>query len=71
MRCRDSVRMFTTAGMTVLAMSRNVLAVSGPVSGALFIGGATIVCADDSGARPSRDAITRAAAADVIAMSSA
>ena len=63
--------MFTTAGITVFATSRKVLAVSGPVIGALFIGGATVVCAADSGARPSRDAITRAAAADVIAMSSA
>jgi hypothetical protein len=39
--------------------------------GALFIGGAAMVCADDSGARPSREAITSAAAAEVIAMSSA
>ena len=68
MRCRDSVRMLTTAGITVFAMSRNVVAVSGPVSGALFIGGAATVCADDSGDRPSRDAMTSAAAADVIAI---
>ena len=52
-------------------MSRNVVAVSGPVIGALFIGGATVVCAADSGDRPRRDAITSAAAADAIAMSSA
>jgi hypothetical protein len=39
--------------------------------GALFIGGAALVWADDSGAIPSLEAITRAAAADVIAMSSA
>jgi hypothetical protein len=63
--------MFTTAGMTLLATSRNVLAVSGPVMGALFIGGATVVCADDSGASPRREAMTSAAAADVTAMSSA
>jgi hypothetical protein len=63
--------MFTTAGITVFATSRNVLAVSGPVRGALFIGGATAVCADDSGASPSREAMTSAAVAEVIAMSSA
>jgi hypothetical protein len=63
--------MFTTAGITVFATSRNVLADSGPVRGALFIGGATVVCADDSGASPSREAMTNAAVAEVIAMSSA
>jgi hypothetical protein len=41
------------------------------VSGALFMAGAATVCADDSGDSPSRDAITKAAAADVIAMSNA
>jgi hypothetical protein len=61
--------MLTTAGLTALAMSRNVLDVTGPVSGELFIGGAG-VCAADSGARPSLEANTRAAAADVTAMSS-
>jgi hypothetical protein len=34
--------MLTTAGDTVFAMSRNVVAVNGPVIGALFIGGATV-----------------------------
>jgi hypothetical protein len=37
----------------------------------LFMAGAATVCADDSDDSPSRDAITRAAAADVIAMSNA
>jgi hypothetical protein len=54
-----------------LAISRNVVAVTGPLSGALFAAGAETVCADDSGESPSRDAITRAAAADVTAISSA
>ncbi len=63
--------MFTTAGETVFAMSRNVVAVSGPVSGALFIGGAATVCAADSGDSPSRDAITIPTASDAIAISSA
>ena len=51
--------MFTTAGDIALAMLRNVLASTGPLSGALFIGGAAIVvCADEAGVRSSRDAIT-------------
>jgi hypothetical protein len=62
--------MFTTAGDTVFAMSRKVVAVSGPVIGALFIGGAT-VCAEDSGDKPRRDAITSPTASDAIAISSA
>ena len=37
--------MFTTAGETALAMSRNVAAFTWPVIGALFIGGAAAVCA--------------------------
>jgi hypothetical protein len=45
--------------------------VTGPLGGVLFIAGAATVCADDSGDRPSLDAITKAAAADVIAMSNA
>jgi hypothetical protein len=63
--------MFTTAGLARFAISRNVVAVTGPESGALFMAGAATVCADDSGDSPSRDAITRAAAAEVIAMSNA
>jgi hypothetical protein len=63
--------MFTTAGLARFAMSRNVVAVTGPLSGVLFIAGAATVCADDSGDRPSLDAITKAAAADVTAMSNA
>jgi hypothetical protein len=63
--------MLTTAGLARLAISRNVVAVTGPVSGVLFTAGAATVCADDSGESPSRDAITRAAAADVTAISSA
>jgi hypothetical protein len=39
--------------------------------GALFIGGAAVVCAAVSGAIPSLDAITSAAAAEVVAMSNA
>jgi hypothetical protein len=38
-------------------MSRNVDAVIGPFSGALFIGGAATVCALDAGDRSSRDAM--------------
>ncbi len=50
--------MLTTIGVAALAMLRKVDASSGPVSGALFIGGTAIVCAEDAGVRSSRDAIT-------------
>jgi len=70
-RWRDSVRMFTTAGVTECAMSRNVVAVSGPVMGVLFIGGAASVCATDSGERSSRDAITIPTASEATAINSA
>ncbi len=52
--------MFTTAGDTVLAMLRNVLASTGPLSGALFMGGGAmaVVCADEDGVSSRREAIT-------------
>jgi hypothetical protein len=56
--------MLTTAGETVLAMLRNVPASTAPPSGALFIAGAARVCAEDSGERPRRDAITIPTASD-------
>src|ERR1043166_2729365 len=43
--------MLTTAGVTALAMFRNVSALSAPVIGALFIGGTGIGCAIDAGGR--------------------
>ena len=46
-------------------MSRKVLAVTGPVSGALFIGGAATVWAVDCGDNPKRDAITIPTRSDV------
>jgi hypothetical protein len=63
--------MFTTAGLACFAISRNVVAVTGPVSGVLFMAGAATVCADDSDDSPSRDAITKVAAAVVTTMSNA
>jgi hypothetical protein len=63
--------MLTTLGDVVLAMFRNVSAVTGPVSGALFIAGIAIVCADDWGERSSRDAMTMPTASDATAMSNA
>jgi len=57
-RWRDSVRMLTTAGDTALAISRNVAAVSGPLSGALFMGGAAIVWAEVAELKSSRDEMT-------------
>ena len=62
--------MLTTAGDTTFAMSRKVVAVSGPAMGALFIGGAT-PCAAEEGDRPSREAITMPTAREAIATSSA
>ena len=48
-----------SGGDIALAMFRNVAASTGPLSGALFIGGAAAIgCADEAGVRSSRDAIT-------------
>jgi len=52
-------------------MVRKVLASTGPDSGALFIGGIAVVCADEVGERSSRDAITMPTASEATAMSSA
>jgi hypothetical protein len=62
--------MFTTAGDTAFAMSRNVVAETGPVIGALFIGGAT-VCAVEVGDIPSLEAITMPTASEAMAISTA
>ena len=70
MRCRDSVRMLTTAGDDSLAMSRKVEAVSAPVSGALFIGGAATVCALVAGDRSSREATIIPTSTDISAIGS-
>ena len=59
-----SVRILTTIGVEAFAMLRNVSAFSAPVSGALFIGGTAIVCADEVGARSRRDAMTMPTASD-------
>src|SRR5690348_1539635 len=61
--------MLTTAGVTALAMLRNVSALSAPVIGALFIGGTVIVCAIDAGVRSKRDASTIPTASDATATS--
>ena len=50
--------MLTTIGVAAFAMLRNVDASMVPVSGALFIGGTAIVCAEEAGVRSNRDAIT-------------
>jgi hypothetical protein len=69
---RDSVRMLTTAGIAVVATSRKVPDVTGPVIGALLIGGgAPSVWADELGDSPSRDDTTSVAAAEATATSSA
>jgi len=51
-----------------LAIVRNVVASTGPASGALFIGGTFIVCADDSEERSSREASTMPTASDATAI---
>ena len=61
--------MLTTIGACAFAMFRNVSALSGPVSGALFIGGTARDWADDVGARSRRDAMTMPTATDAITMS--
>jgi hypothetical protein len=70
-RWRDSVRMFTTVGVCAFAMSRKVEKLTAPVSGAWFAAGTAIVCADDSGDRSRREAITMPTASEATAMSSA
>ena len=62
--------MLTTIGDCALATFRNVCASSAPVSGALFIGGAVKVCAEDCDAMSRRDAITSATANDDTAIRS-
>jgi hypothetical protein len=56
--------MFTTIGCCAFATLRNVWASSAPVTGALFMGGAVSVWADDAGVRSSRDAMTMPTARD-------
>jgi hypothetical protein len=62
--------MLTTAGDTVLAMSRNVVADIAPVIGALFIGGAR-VWAVEVGDIPSLEAITIPTASEAMAIRTA
>jgi hypothetical protein len=64
--------MFTTAGLIVLAMPRNVPASTGPLSGALLAGGTPrLPCADEVGASSSFDAMTIPTAADATAINRA
>ena len=63
--------MLTTDGVTALAMLRKVSALSGPLTGVLFIGGTAMVCADDVGVRSSLEAITMPTASEATAISSA
>ncbi len=64
-----SVRMFTTIGVAVFAMLRNVVASIGPPRGAEFIGGGVIVCAPETGARSRREARTIPTASEAAAIS--
>ena len=56
-------------GACAFAMFRKVSALRGPVSGALFIGGTAIDCAEDVGDRSRRDAMTMPTATDAITIS--
>ena len=55
---------------SAFATLRKVSAVSGPVIGALFIGGRAIGCAEEAGVRSRREAITMPTASDATATSS-
>jgi hypothetical protein len=70
-RAFDSVRMLTTAGETVLAIVRNVRASTGPEIGVELAAGTAIVCAEDSGDKSRREAITMPTASEATAMSTA
>jgi hypothetical protein len=60
----------TTEGLTTLAMFRNVLASTGPASGALLAAGTLMAgCAIDTGDRSRRDASTMPTASDATPMS--
>jgi hypothetical protein len=50
--------MFTTVGVTAFAMFLNVVASTGPLSGALFAAGVESVCAAERVVMSSRDAST-------------
>ena len=50
--------MLTTIGDCAFAMLRNVVASMEPAIGALLVAGMVMVCADDAGARPRREATT-------------
>jgi hypothetical protein len=68
--CRPfiSVLMKTTVGLIALAMLRKVCASIGPVIGALFIGGAATICAEELCARSSRDESTIPTATEATAI---
>jgi hypothetical protein len=62
--------MLTTDGVTAFAMFLKVCASIGPLIGALFMGGAAVIWADESGVRPSLELTTIPTAIDATAMSS-
>ena len=59
--------MLTTIGDCAFAMFWNVVASTGPASGALLVAGIAIVCADDVCDMSSRDAMTMPTTSDAIA----
>ena len=60
--------MLTTIGDCALAMLRNVVASTGPLSGALLVAGIARVCADDVGERSSREAMTMPTTSEAMAI---
>jgi hypothetical protein len=63
--------MLTTIGDCAFAMLLKVVASMGPLSGALFVAGTAMVCADETGDRSSRDAMTMPTTSETIAISAA
>ena len=61
--------MLTTIGDCALAMLRNVVASTAPLSGALLVAGIAMVCAEDAGVRSSREAMTMPTTSEAMAMS--
>ena len=70
-RCFDCVRMLTTNGEAALAMFLNVVASTGPASGALLADGTASDWASERGARSRREASTMPTASDATAISTA
>ncbi len=63
--------MLTTVGICAFAMFLKVVASTGPLGGALLLGGTLTVCAIECGDRSRREAITMPTATDASAIRTA